>query len=108
MRLLVGTLLAIAAGSVSFAQDFNAKDFMIANEAGQIIGGADMCGYKLDDAKLEAFMQNKIANLDETARMHFTNARGAQVQLSKMMSDTERKAQCALQAKLAQNYGLTP
>ncbi|MGV4796125.1 hypothetical protein [Rhizobium sp. F40D2] len=108
MRLLFGALLAIAAGGVSFAEDFSAKDFMIANEAGQIIGSADLCGYKLDDAKVSAFMQDKIANLDATARMHFTNARGAQVQLAKMMSDTERKAQCALQAKLAQKYGLTP
>ncbi|KQV83235.1 hypothetical protein [Rhizobium sp. Root1220] len=108
MRLLLGALLVMAAGGTSFAQDFNQKDFMLANEAGQIIGSADLCGYKLDDAKLTAFMENTIANLDDTSRMHFTNARGAQVQLAKMMSDTERKAQCALQAKLAQKYGLTP
>ncbi|MBY5682641.1 hypothetical protein HFO32_10780 [Rhizobium leguminosarum] len=107
MRLLLGGLFMVAA-SGAFAQDFNQKDFMLANEAGQIIGSADLCGYKLDDAKLTSFMQNKIANLDETARMHFANARGAQVQLAKMMSDTERKAQCALQAKLAEKYGLTP
>ncbi|TAY66553.1 hypothetical protein ELG88_09805 [Rhizobium leguminosarum] len=108
MRLLLGGLFMVAA-SGAFAQDFNQKDFMVANEAGQIVGGADLCGYKLDDAKLEAFMQNKIANLDDTSRMHFSNVRGTQqVQLSKMMSDTERKAQCALQAKLAEKYGLTP
>lgn len=108
MRLLLGAVLAIAAFGTSFAQGFNAKDFMLANEAGQIIGSADLCGYKLDDAKVATFMQDRIANLDDTARMHFTNARGAQVQLAKMMSDTERKAQCAFNAKMAEKYGLTP
>ncbi len=107
MRLLLGAFYVVAA-SGAFGQDFNQKDFMLANEAGQIIGSADLCGYKLDDAKLEAFMQDKIANLDATARMQFTNARGAQVQLAKLMSTTEMRAQCALQAKLAQKYGLTP
>lgn len=108
MRLLLGVVLALAAGGPSLAQGFNEKDFMLANEAAQIIGSADLCGYKLDDAKVATFMQEKIANLDDTARMHFTNARGAQVQLAKMMSDTERKAQCAFDAKLAEKYGLTP
>ncbi|TBZ81422.1 MULTISPECIES: hypothetical protein [Rhizobium] len=94
--------------SVASAHAINNKDFMTANEVGQIIGAADLCGYKLDDAKTAAFMENTVANLDEGSRMHFSNVRSVQGHVFKGMTETERKAQCALQAKLAQKYGLTP
>ncbi len=108
MRTLVVTIaLLFSAGSL-FAQSFDHAAFMKANEAGQIIGGADPCGFHLDDAKTKAFMETKVAELDDTARMHFNNARSAQTYLIGQMGPTEKKAHCALQAKLAQKLGLAP
>jgi hypothetical protein len=101
-------VISLAGSAQAQAQNFNSKDFMTANEAGQIIGGADICGYKLDDAKTATFMESTVAALDDTARMHFNNTRALQVQAFSQMSSTEKKAQCALQAKLAQKYGITP
>lgn len=58
---------AVLAGSAS-AQTLNTENFVFANQAAQVIGGADVCGYKLDDEKLTAFMA-KIADLDAASRM---------------------------------------
>lgn len=106
MRVFVSVIYAaILAGSAS-AQTLNTENFVFANQAAQVIGGADVCGYKLDDEKLTAFMA-KIADLDATSRMQFTNARGMQARVISSMIETEKKAQCALQAKMAQKYGIS-
>ncbi|NLS07168.1 hypothetical protein HGP14_28120 [Rhizobium sp. P32RR-XVIII] len=97
--------VALLAGSAS-AQTLNTDDFVFANRAAQVIGGADACGYKLDDEKLTAFMA-KIADLDATSRMQFTNAQGMQARVINSMIEKEKKAQCALQAKMAQEYGIS-
>lgn len=107
MRLAM-VVVAMIGSSAASAQTLNTNDFMTANEVGQIIGAADLCGYKLDDAKTAKFMETTVANLDDPSRMHFNNVRSLQGQVFKEMSETEKKAQCALQAKLAQKYGLTP
>ncbi len=107
MRVALTMVLMMAAGAAS-AQTLNTKDFMTANEVGQIIGAADLCGYKLDDVKTATFMETTVANLDDASPMHFNNVRSLQGQMYSTMSATEKKAQCALQAKLAQKYGLTP
>jgi len=107
MRVAMAFALVLM-GAATPALAINNQDFMTANEVGQIIGAADLCGYKLDDAKTAAFMENTVANLDDGSRMHFNNVRSVQGQVFKDMSSTEKKAQCALQAKLAQKYGLIP
>lgn len=107
MRVPFGVIYAALLAGGASAQTLNTENFVFANEAAQVIGGADACGYKLDDEKLIAFMA-KIAGLDTTSRTQFTNARGIQVQVINSMIETEKKAQCALQAKKAQKYGITP
>jgi hypothetical protein len=101
--LLSGVVMATAAHA-----QFNGDDFMAANEAAQIVGGADPCQIKLDGKKLDAFMKGTVAKLDPTALMHFSNVRPIQQQVIGQMSDTERRAHCSLLTGLAEKRGLTP
>ncbi|CAN7388785.1 hypothetical protein [Neorhizobium sp. LjRoot104] len=101
-------LLSVMAGATAAHAQFSANDFMAANEAAQIVGGADACKLKLDDKKLDAFMKGTVAKLDPTALMHFSNARPIQQQIIRDMSDTERRAHCSLLTGLAEKRGLTP
>jgi hypothetical protein len=53
-------------------------------------------------------MEERIANMSEIARASFQSGGGAQKIRLEKMNEIERTAACALQAKLAQKYGLTP
>lgn len=101
-------LLCAMAGATSANAQFSSNDFMAANEAAEIIGGADPCDLKLDDQKVASFMKGTVAELDATSRMHFSNARQIQQQVIGEMGDTERNAHCALLLGLAEKNGLIP
>lgn len=77
-----------------------------AREAGQIIATAEICGYELDAGKVSAFMTEILAEMDQTARMSFQSAGGAHKLRMGEMSEIERTAACALQAKLAKKMRL--
>lgn len=104
MRVLVGVISALMA----FPALANEQDMVEAREVGQIIGTADQCGYKLDDAKVATFVSEKIATMDSASRAMFQSGGGAQQIRIKKMSSAEKAATCALQRKLAETYGLTP
>ncbi|MBB5041911.1 hypothetical protein [Shinella fusca] len=77
-----------------------------AREAGQIIATADACGYTLNPEKVSTFMRDTLAEMDQSARMVFQSAAGAQKIRMGEMSEIERTGACALQAKLAKKMGL--
>lgn len=105
MRLLVGTAIALIVAGSALAND---NDLVEARELGQIVSTADDCGYKLDDKKVAAYVSEKVAAMDSTSRAMFQSGGGAQKLRMQKMSSAEKSAVCALQAKLAQKYGLTP
>lgn len=105
MRLLVGTAIAMMMAGSALAAD---TDMVEARELGQIVITADDCGYKLDDKKVAAYVSEKLAAMDSTSRSMFQSGGGAQKIRMQKMSASEKSAVCAIQAKLAQKYGLTP
>lgn len=105
MRLLVGTAIAMLVAGSALASD---NDLVEARELGQIVSTADDCGYRLDDKKVAAYVSEKVAAMDSTSRAMFQTGGGAQKFRMQKMSSAEKSAVCALQAKLAQKYGLTP
>jgi hypothetical protein len=106
MRSIIATIVVVGLTGSAFADDMS--DILVARELGQIVRTADICGYKLDAAKVTKVMEDRIANMSETARASFQTGGGAQKIRLENMNEIERTAACALQAKLAQKYGLTP
>lgn len=106
--------MACLLATSAIAQDASSPSQMMAKlnsmqtarEAGQIIGTADLCGYTLSPAKVSAFMTDTLAEMDQTSRMTFQSAGGAHKIRMNEMSEIERTAACALQAKLARKMGL--
>ena len=113
MKRLFAAFVVLSATTAS-AQDGMTPEQMMAKlngmqtarEAGQIIATAEVCGYELDAEKVSAFMTDTLAEMDQTARMSFQSAGGAQKIRMGEMSEIERIAACALQAKLAKKMGL--
>lgn len=107
MRVLIAAALtAIALPAI--AQEQALKDMIKAREAGQIIGTAGECGYKLDDGKVAAFAAETIGSMDPGARGAFQSGSGAHKIRMQKMSSSEKAATCAIQEKVAKQYGLTP
>ena len=83
-----------------------ADDIFFANEAGQIVGSAEPCGFKLEPGKLKSFTETRIVNLAQMARMNFTASTSIQGNSIAEMSETEKVAHCALNRALAEKYEL--
>lgn len=85
MKRLFAAFVVLSATTAS-AQDGMTPEQMMAKlngmqtarEAGQIIATAEVCGYELDAEKVSAFMTDTLAEMDQTARMSFQSAGGAQ------------------------------
>jgi hypothetical protein len=108
MRLpIVATLMTICLGGAASAGDFmdGMDDQEIAGEAGDVIGGAQACGYSLDMSNVQAFIESRIAEMAGDNRGYFRNSVALRNDTLLDMPEVERIAQCILQKKMAQKYG---
>ena len=106
MLKFVGASILVASAMPAFAG--SDSDLIVARELGQIVSSADICGYALDAEKVSTYVSEKVAPMDSAARAMFQSGGGAQKMRLKSMSTVEKAATCALQAKLAEKYELTP
>ncbi|MDR7027248.1 hypothetical protein [Rhizobium rosettiformans] len=117
MKKLAAIAIAALVAGPAAADDMQAKldamtakadDAMMAREVGQIVGTAEICGYALDADKVAAFVSERLAAMDPMARGWFQTGSGAHKIRLEKLSEIERTAVCATQAKVAAKYGLTP
>ncbi|MDP9572665.1 UNVERIFIED_ORG: hypothetical protein J2W66_003158 [Agrobacterium larrymoorei] len=100
--------LAAASFALIFASPAladSADDFLKARELGQIVGGAAVCEYPLDD-KASDLVSGLLAEMDPMARAAYQTSLGAQKVRLEKMTDVERKISCSTQAKVGAQYGI--
>lgn len=97
--------------AVGFAMFASTASAQVANDAEAIaltVGSAETCGYSLDKQKVVATVQEKVATASDADRDNFQYLLSVQGDRLGRLSDIERTAQCALQEKMADKFGLTP
>jgi hypothetical protein len=109
MKMLLAAALAVTMGLAgpASAGDFTEgmDDQQIAGEAGDVIGGAQACGYTLDMTKVQAFIEGRIAEMGGDNRGYFRDSVYLRNDSLLGMPEVERLTQCILQKKMAQKYG---
>lgn len=103
-----GVALFVLASAIALTIEQQAVEIMQSVEFAQIVSAADVCGYQIDDAALETFMSDRVAALHDQARFNYYAVTTTFPDELKEMTDTARKASCALQATIAKRHGLTP
>lgn len=88
--------------TVAVAQPIDAENIAI------VVGSSEICGYALSDAKVKDAVHRIVVPSSEDDRHAFQYMLTIQASRLQNMSDIERTAQCSLQEKLAETYGLTP
>ncbi|RSC36402.1 hypothetical protein EGT36_03210 [Agrobacterium sp. FDAARGOS_525] len=106
MKLIIGAVFASLAASSAWA-DAN-EDFVWATQIAAVIGSADACGFKLDDAKVKALATEKIAKMDSGTRSNFYATLTLTPNELSQLTATAKVAQCALQSEVAKREGLAP
>ena len=77
-----------------------------AREISQVVRTADLCGYDLDEDRVGAFVSDRVAAMGPTARQVFQTSGRAHRSRLERMSAVERTASCALQERVARDFGL--
>ncbi|NRF12620.1 hypothetical protein [Agrobacterium pusense] len=103
---LAAAIVALLGASPALA-DAN-EDFVWATQIAAVIGSADACGFKLDDAKVKALASNKIAKMDSGTRSNFYATLTLTPNELSQLSATAKVAQCAMQSEVAKREGLAP
>lgn len=101
--LLAATIVALIFASPAVADSVD--DVVKARELGQIVGGASICEYPLDD-KASDLVSGLLAEMDPMARAAYQTSLGAQKVRLEKMTDVERKISCSTQAKVGAQYGI--
>lgn len=105
MRRVFATSIMVLLCSTAWADALG--DRVKARELGQIVGTAEICGYKLDEQKTVDYVSTFLESADGNARNSYETGSGAHKLRLGELSEVERKVACATQAKLAAKYGLT-